>query len=38
MAFPGLVHANAIAVFVTCVQYLAETLLCKYIIGNANNK
>ena len=26
-SFPDLVHVKVIAVFITCVQYLAETLL-----------
>jgi len=38
MAFPPvIVHVKTIAVFIIRVQYLAETLLRKYVVENANN-
>jgi len=36
-SFPDLVHVKAIAVFITRVQYLAETLLRKNAVGKPSN-
>ena len=37
VSFPDLVHVKAIAVFITRVQYLAETLLRKNAVGKPSN-
>jgi len=35
--FPDVAHIKAIAVFITRVQYLAETLLRKYVVGSPSH-